>query len=66
MQKCERDVLAGGSFFLACKDFGRLFDNSFKACAFFFFKAEISSRTLFPLLRPGSVNSSSVSCDDCD
>ena len=25
----------GGGFFLACEDFGRMFDNSFPACAFF-------------------------------
>ena len=33
-------------FFLACEDFGRMFDNSFLACNLFFFKVEISSRTL--------------------
>ena len=27
----------GGGFFLACEDFGRMFDISFPACAFFFF-----------------------------
>ena len=26
-----------GGFFLACEDFGRMFDNLFPACAFFFF-----------------------------
>ena len=26
----------GGGFLLACEDFGRMFDNSFPACAFFF------------------------------
>ena len=51
----------GGGFFLACKDLGRMFDNSFPACAFFFFKVEISSHTLIPLLRPGSVHSGSAS-----
>ena len=25
----------GGGFFLACKDLGRMFDNSFPTCAFF-------------------------------
>ena len=25
----------GGGLFLACEDFGRMFDNSFPACAFF-------------------------------
>ena len=42
------------AFFLACEDFGRMFDHSFPACAFFF-KVEISSRTLIPLFRQGSV-----------
>ena len=32
----------------------------------FFFKVEISLRTLIPLLRPGSVHSGSASLDDCD
>ena len=27
--------LNGGGFFLACEDFGRMFDNSFAACAIF-------------------------------
>ena len=38
----------GGGFFLECEDIGRMFDNSFPACAFF--KVEISSRILIPLL----------------
>ena len=29
------NVVDGGRFFLTCKDFGRMFDNSFPACAFF-------------------------------
>ena len=41
-----------------------MFDNLFPACAFFF-KVEISWRTLIPLSRPGSVHSGSASCDDC-
>ena len=49
----------GGGFFLACEDFGRMFDNSFPACAFFF-KVEINSRTLIPLFRPGLVHSGSA------
>ena len=32
-------------FFLACENFGRMFDKSFPACAFFFFKVEITLRT---------------------
>ena len=46
-----------------------MFDNSFPACAFFFFlffKMEISSHKLIPLFRPGSVHSGSASWDDCD
>ena len=45
-----------------------MFNNSFPVCAFFFFffKVEISSRTLIPLFRPGSVHSGSASGDDCD
>ena len=49
------------AFFFACKDFGRMFDTSFPARAFFFFKVEIRSRTLIPLFRPGSVHSSTAS-----
>ena len=33
---------------------------------FFFFKVEISSRTLIALFMPGSVHSGSTSWDDCD
>ena len=54
----------GGGFFLACEDFGRMFDHSFPACALFFFEVEISSRTLIPLFMPGSVHSGSASLDD--
>ena len=52
-----------GGFFLACEDFGRMFDHSFPACAFFFFffAVEISKRTLILLFRPGSVHSGSAS-----
>ena len=55
-------------FFLACEDFGRMFGKSFPAWAFFFFfyLVGISSRTLIPLFRPGSVHSGSASWDDCD
>ena len=27
----------GGGFFRACKDFGKMFNNAFPTCAFFFF-----------------------------
>ena len=30
-------AMDGGGFFFACNYFGRMFDNSFPACAFFFF-----------------------------
>ena len=49
-----------GGFFLARNDFGRMLDHSLPACAYFFFyyfKIEISSRTLIPLFRPESVHS---------
>ena len=54
----------GGDFFLACEDFGRMFDNSLPACTFLFcFEEEISSRsrTLVLLLMPESVHSGSES-----
>ena len=45
-----------------------MFDNSFPACAFFFFffQVEISLRILIPLLTPVLVHSGSASWDDCD
>ena len=51
------------AFFLACEDFGRMFDYSFPACVFFnfIFKVEISSRTLIPLVRRGSARSGRAS-----
>ena len=53
------DLCVGG-FLLAWEDLGRMFNNSFPASAFFlsfFFEVEISSRTLIPLFKPGSVHS---------
>ena len=29
-------LTGGGGFFLACEDFGKMFDNSFSACPFLF------------------------------
>ena len=66
----------GVGFFLACEDYGVSFDDSFSACAFWFFfvlflgplslfEAEISSNALIPLRRPGSVHSGSVNGDNC-
>ena len=54
------------AFFLACENFGKMFDQPFPAYAFlsfffFFFKVEISSRPLIPLFLPGSVHSDSAS-----
>ena len=42
----------GDGFFFACEDFGRMFNHSFTACAFFvfFFEVVISSRALILLL----------------
>ena len=64
-----RYLEGGGGFFLACKDLGRMFNNSFPTCVFFclfFFYVEISSGKLTPFFRPGSVHSGSASWDDCD
>ena len=49
------------ALFIACGDLGKMFDYSFPACTFFFFYVEIRLYTLIPLLRPGSVHSSSAS-----
>ena len=67
---CADSCICGlwvGGFFLACEDFGRMFDKFIPRLHFFFFffEVEISSQTLVPLLRPGSVHSGSVSQDDC-
>ena len=52
----------GDGFFLACQDFGRMFDNFF----IYFFRGDQLERTLFPLFRPESVHGGSVSYDDCE
>ena len=36
-QKNKRGDTDGGGLFLACEEFGRMFDNSFPACTFYFF-----------------------------
>ena len=51
----------GGGFFLTCEDLGGRFDDSFSVSAFFFFQVDISSCTLIPQFRPGSVHSGSAS-----
>ena len=40
-------ITCGGGFFLACQDFGRMFDNSFPACAFFFLKWRLAHANEF-------------------
>ena len=66
-----------GGFFLAYEEFGRTFGHSIPRLRFsfflsfifidlfYFFEAEISSRTLIPLFTPRSVHSGSASWDDC-
>ena len=49
----------GGYLFLACKDFGRMFDHS-RQRFFFFLKWTLAC----PLFMPGSVHIGSVSLDD--
>ena len=49
----------GSGFFLACDDLGRMLDQSFPACDFFF--KVITLHTLIPLFRSGSVHSGSAS-----
>ena len=58
-RRCYCMVKQAGSSLLACEDLGRAFDHSLPACAFLF-KEEISSRTLIPLFRSGSVHGGSV------
>ena len=60
--KCYK---AGGGILLEYEDFGRMFNNSFPICAFFFLSGD-SLHTLIPLFRPGSIYSRSVSRDNCD
>ena len=58
----------GDGFFLLAMIFGRMFDHSYPACAFFSlscFEVEINSRTLIPLLMPGPIHSGSACRDDC-
>ena len=56
LQFCGMNNLGGG-FFLACKNFGRMFDivtiHSLPVLFFFFFKVDISLCTLIPLFTPG-------------
>ena len=49
----------GGGLFLACEDFGETIHSP--PALFFFFKVEITSRTLIQLYMPGSVHSGSAS-----
>ena len=50
----------GGGFSLTCKDFGENIRQCIPRLRFFF-KVEISSSKLIPLLKPGSVHSGSAS-----
>ena len=75
--KLRRSVTVGSDLLVVAfsshaRILGRMFDNSFPACAFcflflsfflflLFFLKDISSRTLIPLFRPGSVHSGSES-----
>ena len=55
-------------FFSCLQGFWENVQPSFSTCTsffFFFFKVEISSRTLIPHFRPGFVYSGSASWDDC-
>ena len=45
-----------GWWLFASEDLGRMFDCSFPDCVFFFFFSGVSTRTLIPLCRPGSVH----------
>ena len=58
----------GGGFFLLSKDFWENVRQFTSRQPFFpdFSEVEITSRTLIPLFRPGSVHSGSVSWDNCD
>ena len=57
------------AFSYRARIWGRMFDNSLPTLHFFFssffFKMEISSRTLIPFFMSGSVYSGSASGDDC-
>ena len=51
----------GGGGSSLSRIFRRIFDHSFPACAFVVVEVELSSRTLIPFFRPGSVHSGSES-----
>ena len=65
ISKTRWSASGGGGFFFTCKDFGRMFNNSFPACTFFPFKMEISSCKLIPLFRPGLVHSELIWLTEC-
>ena len=52
------------SLFFACEDFGENIRPFIYRLRSFLFEVEISSRTLIPHLRPGSVHSGSAGWDD--
>ena len=45
--KWKSDNSGGGGFFFVRKDFGRMFNNSFSTCAFFFLKWRLAWAHLF-------------------
>ena len=64
----DDDDDADDGIFLACENFGIKFDYLFPASSFLFvclFEVEISSRTLIPVFRSGSLHSGLASWDDC-
>ena len=66
MSCMKHSTCGGGGFFLARENFGRMFNDPFPACAFFFFfEVQIRLRTLIPLFRPGSAHSGPASLDNC-
>ena len=62
----ELEYRSGGGFFLACEDFGKMFDESFSDCAvsfsfYLFNRWEKLAHNKSTLFRSGSVHSGSAS-----
>ena len=59
----------GGGFLLASEDFGRMFDRSFPACAFFFFFRAHLFRSLFQdqstVAQPAEITVAECSLTSC-
>ena len=62
-KECFVPVVVVVAFSSWARFFWRMFDYSFPAYTFFFFKVEISLRTLIPLFMPGLVHRGSASWD---